>query len=262
MTIIRFALRKPSQSPSPVLSFQGSRLERRVFPASRTVFQDCRGWGLCDTLRFPTTGNWRRISAPFDTSHLDWGRLSFCNRQAPDRKGRGLPARHNRAGPAKIQSTGFDNMTPSGHIAASLIVAPLGAGPLGAFFLGAFQHAILDYTCAEFRFVMFRPDGSIDWRKFRRHGKYLALEILLGSAGLWIMWSSGWMAMWAVLGYTATEIPDVIRSVRNPSVWSRGDHLIWWHRPHGGKGPPDWTQTQTSAFAVVLLLVAFVLMHT
>lgn len=148
-------------------------------------------------------------------------------------------------------------MTPSGHIAASLIVAPLGAGPLGSFFMGVFQHALLDYTTPEFRLVWAQRDGSINWPELRRQAPYIAGEILLALVGLWLMRLMGWKAVWAVVGYAATELPDVIRSARDPDVWYRGDHLMPFHRKHSGPSPPAWSPLHTLGFAAVLLGASF-----
>lgn len=144
-------------------------------------------------------------------------------------------------------------MTPSGHISASVIIAPLGTGPVGAFLMGATQHAALDYSCPEFRF---------DWTTARGRSKnraYLAAELLLSLVSLWIAYHAGWHALWAVAGYAATELPDAVRSVLDPGVWMRGNHWIPWHRPIRGRHPPDWSAGTTLTVAAAFVAVAFVL---
>lgn len=144
-------------------------------------------------------------------------------------------------------------MTPSGHISASVIIAPLGSGPVGALIMGAAQHAALDYTMPEF---------ETNWMSAKSRWKnrvYLAVEIFLSLVAFWIAYHAGWHALWAVAGYAATELPDAIHSILDPDVWMRGDHWMPFHRPIRGRHPPNWSPGTTLTVAAVFVALAFAL---
>lgn len=142
-------------------------------------------------------------------------------------------------------------MIPSGHVAASVVVAAVSGSPVAAFLWGVSQHAVLDYTTPEFRFNVFNPR-----ERWKAMPYLLAETALIFAAVVAVAWS-GPLAWWAVAGYLTTELPDVVRSIRDPSKWRRGDHLMPWHRPHADLVRPNWTQGQTLAFSAALIGAAF-----
>lgn len=144
-------------------------------------------------------------------------------------------------------------MTVSGHIAAATLLAPLGSGPVGAFLLGVLQHALLDRATPEF---------NLNWtnrRELVAHLPFLAAEASLALLAIWLAWRSGPLAWWSVAGYVVTELPDAVRSARDPSVWMKGQHWMYWHRPLRGASPPAWSARATLRFAAVLLGAAFLM---
>ena len=138
-------------------------------------------------------------------------------------------------------------MSPSGHIAASVLIAPLAANPVGALLLGVLQHALLDRAASEHRLNWTSRD------ELRRNVRFIVLECALVLLALWIAWRAGPLAWWSVIGYFVTELPDAYRSLHDPGLWMRGEHLVWWHRPLRGKPPPDWPPGLTLIISAVLL---------